>query len=279
MNLKPAGPIDSQVWQAELAPEERVRLITHLQEVADEPFLHDLALQSLSLLNLTPGQAVLDVGCGTGVFLPTLVQAVEPTGRVVGIDYAGALLEEARERMLSEGLSNRVSLIKADASRLPFPNGSFDAAHAERVLMHLEDPETALQEIRRVVRAGGWIVVAEPDYLGFRLDHPDQEAIQLISHHAANAFRNPAIGMELNRRMADAGLVDRRVVVLAEYESTLHPGTLTALTGGAQAAVAVGTISDERADAAISYIRTANERGAYGSYDHMVITAGRVPEA
>ncbi len=104
--------------------------------------------RTFDLLDLRPGQRVLDVGCGTGVLLPAFARLVSPGGHVVGIDYAEPLLRQARDRVEAAGIAELVTLQVADAHRLPFPDARFDAAHVERVLMHLDDPDAALRELR-----------------------------------------------------------------------------------------------------------------------------------
>jgi ubiquinone/menaquinone biosynthesis C-methylase UbiE len=132
------------------------------------------------MLELEPGQAVLEVGRGSGVFLPALAQAVGKAGRVVGVDLAEPFFTQAQQRMGSAGLAGVVSVQRADACRLPFADASFDAVHCERVLMHLDDPDLALREMARVLRPGGVAVAAEPDRGGFRLDHADRAGFDVL---------------------------------------------------------------------------------------------------
>ena len=272
-----SGGIGTDVWQSELRGDERERLSDILRELAEDPFLRLVAARSLALMALAPGQRVLDVGCGTGVLLPALAQAVAPGGTVVGVDYSAAFLEEAGERVGAAGLTERVALEQADAHRLPFPDAAFDGVHSERVLLHLEDPDLALREMRRVVTPGGWVVAADPDYGGFRIDHPDQEAVAVLSELALGVFRNPTIGLELKRRMTAAGLVECRLEAFVETENALHPISRDSLERAATAAVAAGRLASKRAKAALTYVREADARGEYASYDHMVVAAGRVP--
>jgi len=271
--------IGTEVWRSDLNESERARLAEVLQAFADDPFLRQVAARSLTLMALAPAQRVLDVGCGSGVLLPALAQAVAPDGHVVGVDYAAPLLAEARARVEAAGVGDRVELHQGDAHRLPFPDAAFDAAHAERVLMHLEDPALALRELQRVVKPGGWVVTADPDYGGLRVDHPDQEAQTALNEFALASFRNPTIGLEMKRRMVAADLVDCRLEVLVETENALHPMSLASMERAAASAVAAGRLPPARAEAAITYLREADARGTYAAYDHMVVAAGRVPPA
>lgn len=266
----------TDAWQADLSADETSGLARYLQEIADDPFLRRIAVRSLELMTLAPGQTVLDVGCGIGVFLPALAHAVAPGGQVVGVDYSAAFLEEARTRAAATGFSRQITLHEADATQLPFADASFDAAHIERVLIHVDDPDAVLREMRRVVRPGGCIVAVEPDYGGVRIDHPDQEAVRLMIQAMTRQFRHPEIGLELRRRMTRAGLTDARLEVYVETEHNLHRLSLTAIERGASEAVSSGILSEKRAQSFTNYLKQAGALGTYVTYDHMVIASARV---
>jgi ubiquinone/menaquinone biosynthesis C-methylase UbiE len=224
------------------------------------------------------GHHVLDVGCGTGVLLPLLAELATASGTVTGVDYSEEMLEAARTRVASTPLAAGVRLVIGDATSLPFDDDSFDAAHVERVLMHLEDPDTAIREMRRVVRPGGWVVAAEPDNPGVRIDHPaDPEAIALMAAHEDTTFRNPGIGLELNRRFAQAGLVDRRVEPMTDASLSYDPISAEGDRISSAALVTDGVLTTHRAEAAIAYLEAASERGEYTWLGTMVIVAARVP--
>ena len=76
-------------------------------------------LQCVPLLRLNPGDAVLDLGCGTGLNQPYLAQAVGAQGKVVGVDASPKMLAQAEARARDLGYAERLTLIEADARRLP----------------------------------------------------------------------------------------------------------------------------------------------------------------
>ena len=105
----------------------------------------------LRLLPHLPGEGrVLDVGCGTGLFLERLGKGCE----AVGLDLSPGMLRRARKR------NPGVPLILGDAEHLPFRAGSFSAVFSFTVLQNLPHPLLALREMARVVRAGGKVVVS-----------------------------------------------------------------------------------------------------------------------
>lgn len=276
---QPKSPgASSAEWGSGVSDETRDALASRLEEQAADPFLRRIAARSLALLSLARGERVLELGCGTGVFLPALANAVGPDGHVVGLDHNAGFLDEARRRVVTAGVSTVVTLKEADAERLPFPDASFDAVHVERVLMHLEDPEAALREVRRVLRPGGRFVAAEPDSAGVRTDHPDDpEAMALINAQDLVQVQQPAIGLELNRRMARAGFTERQIEVFTQFDPDYHPVAAAGDRQAAEELVAAGTLDRARAEAALRALKEANERGEYAWIASMVVALGRAP--
>jgi len=88
-------------------------------------------------LDLEPGDTVVDFGCGPGVNLPALREAVGPEGRVVGVDLTGPMLDRARRRVRRRGWEN-VELVRADATDPPIRD--VDAALSTFVTSLFADP-------------------------------------------------------------------------------------------------------------------------------------------
>ena len=93
------------------------------------------------------GKAVLEVGCGTGLILHRTAQFAR---RAAGIDLSGGMLARARLRGLD--------VMQASATDLPVATASVDVAYSFKVLAHIPDIKTALREMARVVRPGGWVL-------------------------------------------------------------------------------------------------------------------------
>jgi ubiquinone/menaquinone biosynthesis C-methylase UbiE len=106
----------------------------------------------------------LDVATGTGRVPLLLAQQAWFDGVAYGIDFAPAMLAQAEAKLDSAGLRGRVLLHHGEASRLPWPNGSFDLVTCLEALEFFPRPRVALRELVRVLRPGGALVVSKyPD--------------------------------------------------------------------------------------------------------------------
>jgi ubiquinone/menaquinone biosynthesis C-methylase UbiE len=99
------------------------------------------------------GGVVLDVGCGTGLFFS---QVASQVSMVVGADISRKLLLKAKDK--AKKLS-KVFVLQADADRLPFREGIFDAIFAFTVLQNMPEPSETLRELERVAKPSGNVVV------------------------------------------------------------------------------------------------------------------------
>jgi SAM-dependent methyltransferase len=114
----------------------------------------------LASIDLRPGDVVLDHCTGPGANLPTLADAVGPTGRLVGMDLSGFVLRQARATAMR--LRVPVDLHQADASALPYADETFDAVVHYGALNQLGDRTgRAIEEILRVTKPGGRIVLLD----------------------------------------------------------------------------------------------------------------------
>ena len=109
---------------------------------------------AIGRMKLRDGQRVLDVGVGTGVSLPFYPPGV----RVVAVDLSAGMLQVALRKCEDAGLRG-VSLLQADALRLPFADSSFDHVFISHVISVVSDPVAFLRELQRVARRDAQIVV------------------------------------------------------------------------------------------------------------------------
>jgi SAM-dependent methyltransferase len=107
------------------------------------------------LLQLRPDDAVLDVACGPGNTTRRLLPHLGPKARVVGVDTAATMLERA----VADTDDPRVEYVRADAARLPFDDGSFDAVTCHGALYLVDDAEAVIAEMARVLAPGGRVAI------------------------------------------------------------------------------------------------------------------------
>ncbi len=172
-----------------------------------------LALRFVRWLDLDPGAAWVDVGCGTGSLSAAIAELAAPR-ELVGIDSSEAYITHAAAR-----LPDRTFLI-GDALALPFEDGRFDAAVCGLVLNFVSEPAVAARELARVVRPGGTVA-------GYVWDYAD--GMEFLRHFWDAATELDARALELDeaarfpvaRRgrlehlLADAGLGEIRADVLS----------------------------------------------------------------
>lgn len=122
------------------------------------PFLTNRRLDAL--LDARPGERILEIGPGTGLQALHVARQLGPDGRLDIVDIQERMLGHVMRRATAHAVT-RIVPTKADASALPFPDASFDAAYAVCALGELPDPPGTVRELGRILRPGGRLVVGE----------------------------------------------------------------------------------------------------------------------
>jgi SAM-dependent methyltransferase len=147
-----------------------------------------LAPALVSFAGVTDGDAVLDIGSGTGALAAAVAQS-SPSSRIVGIDPAASYVALAQAQYASD----RVRFEVGDAQQLRFEDASFDRTLSLLVVNFIPDPVKALAEMRRVTRAGGSVAAAVWDY---------GDGMQMLRAFWDEAVAlNPATGAKDERHM------------------------------------------------------------------------------
>lgn len=136
--------------------------IQYLDTLRALPEIQTYKAVSYKLLGIRAKQKILEVGCATGEDVREIAAKVGKNGKAIGVDISEAMLTEARLR--THGLELPIEFCQGDATSLEFADNSFNSCRAERLLHFLDYPLQALQEMTRVVRPRGRVVVGEPDW-------------------------------------------------------------------------------------------------------------------
>jgi demethylmenaquinone methyltransferase/2-methoxy-6-polyprenyl-1,4-benzoquinol methylase/phosphoethanolamine N-methyltransferase len=113
------------------------------------------------LAELSPDDAVLDAGCGTGELAMALRQRLGTFGTVTGVDASPQMIDVARQK--KEGAALQIEYRVAAVEALPFPDATFDAVVSSLMMHHLPDAarRAGLAEMRRVLKSGGRLLLLD----------------------------------------------------------------------------------------------------------------------
>lgn len=109
---------------------------------------------------LPPEAHVLDLCTGTADLAIAALHAM-PSARIVGVDFAGAMLRVGLEKLRARRADGRITLVRGDATRIPVRDAWADAATIGFGIRNVADPEAALRELARTIRSGGRLVILE----------------------------------------------------------------------------------------------------------------------
>jgi ubiquinone/menaquinone biosynthesis C-methylase UbiE len=223
----------------------------------------------LTLLDISAGERVLDVGCGSGAVTRDIARRVGERGLAVGLDPSPELLAVARGLAERAGLGDRVEFREGNALRLPFPDGSFDVVVCATVLSHVPGGESAIPELVRVLRPGGRLGVFDFDADMTIFTHPDRALTRRIIAAASDAT---AVDGWLVRRLpflfGRAGIANVRVRGFFPLETGPRSFYASMADRCAEVAVKVGVIAEFERRA---WLDALHEQEAQGS-----IVAGRL---
>jgi phosphatidylethanolamine/phosphatidyl-N-methylethanolamine N-methyltransferase len=197
---------------------------SHLYDKIFSRFFCDRINAVITGLNIQPGAKVLEVGIGTGLSLAAYPSHCD----VTGIDLALDMLERARQKTRENGWRH-FQLLKMDALNLEFPKNSFDYVTSFHVISVVPNPVRMMQEIHRVCKPGGTVVIINhfrttKPILGPLIDALDPITRLLgwsASLRLSQAFAGVPLRIEKRFKTSPFSLF---TVVLAKNQETLHNG-------------------------------------------------------
>jgi len=116
--------------------------------------------RAIASLGQRPGGVLLDVCCGTAD-VALQARAAGAVGRVVGVDFAGAMLSVGHSKIARAGESSRIALLRGDATSLPAASRSVDGVTVAFGIRNVERPDVACREMERVLKPGGRLAILE----------------------------------------------------------------------------------------------------------------------
>src|ERR1700730_7849219 len=136
----------------------RYDLLNHLLSAGIDRRWRKRAIEALSL---TGRERVLDLCTGTADLAIAAIRAHPPAARVVGVDFAHAMLGVGQEKIRQGRLSDRMALVRGDATRIPLADGVVDAITIGFGIRNVENTAAACGEMHRVLAPGGRIAILE----------------------------------------------------------------------------------------------------------------------
>ena len=251
-------------------------LVTRLEARAKHPQFAGMLAHYLGAMRLDTAQAVLDVGCGTGVASRAVARRPEFSGRVTGVDLSPHLTTVAERLVAEEGLDG-VGFRTGDSRSLDFASEAFDAVIAHTVVSHVDDPLATIEEAMRVLRPGGVLGIFDGDYASLTFGHADPAEAKANDEAIIDAIvTNPRVMRDMPRLLRAAGLtlVASFSYVLAEIGRADF--WLSAIASFRHLVPAAGTLTEAAADELADALVKASDDGVFfGASNYYAYVATR----
>lgn len=243
----------------------------YLREMAK--LLENIKNTSYQMMNLSPGDITLDIGCGTGIDAYNMAKIVGKPGKVIGFDNDEEMIQDAGENFSATNLEFTLG----DVKELPFPDEYFDSVRAERLFQVLPpefNMDDVLQEMIRVTKKGGMIVLVDTDWGSASLDYENHELAARLLDFFANICRPKGFaGREffslLKRNSLDIADIKVNPVITLNFHETPFGQWLT------REALEHGVATKEEMNAWNQDLEEKTNKGEFYSCVNMVLVAGK----
>ena len=148
--------------------------------------------ESVELLAIVPGDAVLEVGCGTANDVLLMAKEVGQNGQVIAIDSSRKMIDKAKRRINVQN----IQYVQMNAECLEYPNNYFSSVHADRLLVSHANYDAIFREMLRVTKPYGVISITDVDAESIVIT-PDSDITRIVLKQILSSFVNPAMGRNL----------------------------------------------------------------------------------
>jgi len=166
--------------------------------------------RAVAALEPTPGDTLADIGVGGGLGLDLMLEAVGPSGYVVGVDVSQTVIDRAARRHRHQLESERLALHSASMIKLPLEDDVLDGVISINTIYFIEDLDSALEELGRVTKPAGRVVIGMGD--------PGAMAREPVTQHG---FRLRPVADVLGLA-GDAGLTLDQHLRTGESDDAMH---------------------------------------------------------
>lgn len=255
----------------------------------NDDYLHKISvlaepakLSSYQHMHIQVGSQVLDIGCGPGIDTLKLGEWVGPEGKVYGVDYDADMVKLANQKAADRGL-NQLKHLQSLSTDLPFADHSFDAVRSERLFQHLTSADAllTLQEMMRVTKPGGRLVVVDTDHSSFFPDLPlevDWQFEWSWRNAFVNSILNANAGRKLPRLFQEAGLhvshLEIHPVIMTNYAFFRF---LTRADQIEKNGLAKGQLDPKALQSWHDKCQKLCEQGKFFSYGCLVLASAQIP--
>lgn len=177
-------------------------LINSMVIMSELPCIREIKKLAIESMCLKPGSIILEAGCGHGIDAENIGKIIGNKGKVIALDLSERMVKEAVSRSTQPNVLYKVG----DIRKLGYENNSFDACHADRLLVSHSDYKEIFAEMVRVVKPGGIISITDVDALSITM-YPYNSSTKTVLQQIHENFVNPFMGRALKELYVENGLL------------------------------------------------------------------------
>ncbi len=218
--------------------------------------------RTIEVTNPQDGEKIVDIGCGPGLLARDLAAAVGDAGCVVGVDSSAPMLELSRNRCADQ---SNLEFVECDATDLAVEDTSVDVVTCVQVLLYVADVHKALQEMHRVLKPGGRVIIMETDWRSTVLHSLDEVLTEKIIEAWDKAVPSPRLPARLGPLLRQTGFtsVKTTAVPLVSNDCTPDGFSMAMMAQSAEAACVQGIITESQSRAWLQDLIKLGTENAY----------------